>query len=33
LLTPEELKNLLLAQNPSAATGTTGRKGLSTGQI
>jgi hypothetical protein len=32
LLTPEELKNLLLAQNPSATTGTTGRKGLSTGQ-
>jgi hypothetical protein len=32
LLTPEELKNLLLTQNPSITTGTTGRNGLSTGQ-
>jgi DNA primase len=32
LLTPEELKNLLLTQNPSVTTGTTGRNGLSAGQ-
>jgi hypothetical protein len=32
LLTPEELKNLLVSENSSVTTGTTGRNGLSTGK-